>query len=68
MIKNLPPFLVKGLVERLVIGGPRYLLVYCTLPHFRFEVTPVAGQEVTKVYGLVTEPEDDIYISLRQRD
>ena len=28
---------------------------------------PVEGQDVVKVYGLVTEPKEEIYVHLHQR-
>ena len=34
---------------------------------FRFEVVPVEGQDVGKVYGLITEPKEEIYVYLHQR-
>ena len=34
----------------------------------RFEVVPVEGQDVTPVYGLVTEPKEELYIQLQQRN
>ena len=29
---------------------------------------PVDGQDVVKVYGLVTEPKEEIYVHLHQRN
>ena len=34
---------------------------------FRFEFVPVDGQDVVKVYGLVTLPKEEIYVHLHQR-
>ena len=50
------------------VGRPNNLDVFGNTTCSRFEVVPVEKQEVTKVYGLVTEPEKDIFVYLRQRD
>ena len=39
----------------------------CTPSLYRFELVPVEGQDVSMVYGLVTEPRQDIKVYLRQR-
>ena len=60
-----------GSGEEVVGGGMGGALldvgVYSPPLPYRFEFVPVEGQEVVQVYGLVTEPKEEIYVQLRQR-
>ena len=45
------------------------LLPLLMFPNYvRFEVVPVPGQDVTQVFGLVTEPKEEIYVQLNPRE
>ena len=52
---------------------PGYLFSYFEVAVFAsillsgFKVTPVEGQKVTQVHGLVTEPKEEIHVYLQRR-
>ena len=52
---------------------PGYLFSYFEVAVFAsillsgFKVTPVEGQKVTQVFGLITEPKEEIHVHLQRR-
>lgn len=53
---------------------PGYVFAYLEVAVFtailvgRFKVEPVEGQTVIQFHGLVTEPKDEVYVYIRERD
>ena len=53
---------------------PGYLFSYFEVGVFaaillgRFKVEPVEGQKVIQVFGLITEPKEEIFVFIRERE